>query len=141
MKKELLARGTPEDVERAEKLRTPFQGGDRQCVSHSLQYLIFTNLTSSLPNPPPHFTTLNPLTANISNTKRNLNSDDGAYSWKHLFAKSIIRPFALFASEPIIQLLGAYMAFIYGILYLVLTTIPSIYQGEGSIYGEKVRFR
>ena len=33
MKKELLARGTPEDVERAEKLRTPFQGGDRQFVS------------------------------------------------------------------------------------------------------------
>ncbi|KLO06430.1 MFS polyamine transporter [Schizopora paradoxa] len=87
MKKELFARGTPEDMERAEKLRTPFQGGDRH--------------------------------------------------WKHLFAKSIIRPFALFAREPIIQLLGAYMAFIYGILYLVLTTIPSIYQGGGSIYGEK----
>ncbi|KLO07248.1 MFS polyamine transporter [Schizopora paradoxa] len=56
-----------------------------------------------------------------------------ARHWSHLFAKSIIRPFALFICEPIIQLLGIYMAFIYGTIYLVLTTLPSIYQGT---YGE-----
>lgn len=37
--------------------------------------------------------------------------------WKRIFAKSLIRPFALFSCEPILQLLGVYMAFIYGLLY------------------------
>ena len=39
------------------------------------------------------------------------------YSWKHIFAKALTRPFLLFAREPIIQLLGVYMAFIYGTMY------------------------
>jgi len=67
-------------------------------------------------------------------------------SWKNIISKALIRPFALFAREPIIQLLGIYMAFIYGLLYCVsflaswivcipnvipvfLTTIPSIFAG------------
>ncbi|KAL6301413.1 MFS polyamine transporter [Sparassis latifolia] len=48
--------------------------------------------------------------------------------WKRLFAKSLFRPFILFAQEPIIQLLGIYLAFVYGTVYLVLTTIPDIFQ-------------
>ena len=62
-----------------------------------------------------------------------------------MFSKALIRPFKLFASEPIIQLLGLYMAFIYGIFYrkpslllskthilripwtVFLTTMPSIF--------------
>ncbi|THH06070.1 hypothetical protein EW145_g4340 [Phellinidium pouzarii] len=56
-------------------------------------------------------------------------------SWKQIMSKAIVRPFALFAHEPIIQLLGVYMAFVYGLIYLILTTIPSIFQG---IYGESV---
>lgn len=39
------------------------------------------------------------------------------FSWKVIFKKALTRPFALFAHEPIIQLLGLYMAFIYGTLY------------------------
>ena len=31
--------------------------------------------------------------------------------------KSLVRPFELFAQEPIIQLLGVYMAYLYGVLY------------------------
>ena len=31
--------------------------------------------------------------------------------------KALVRPFALFVREPIVQLLGIYMAFIYGTLY------------------------
>ncbi|KAG1839999.1 MFS polyamine transporter [Suillus subalutaceus] len=52
-------------------------------------------------------------------------------SWRTIMAKSLSRPFALFAHEPIVQLLGVYMAYIYGSLYLsvFLTTIPSIFQG------------
>ncbi|KAF8800056.1 MFS polyamine transporter [Phlegmacium glaucopus] len=48
-------------------------------------------------------------------------------SWKGIFARSLIRPFQLFAQEPIIQLLGIYMAFIYGLFYLFLTTMPTIF--------------
>ncbi|KAG2137983.1 major facilitator superfamily domain-containing protein [Suillus clintonianus] len=50
-------------------------------------------------------------------------------SWRTIMTKSLSRPFALFAHEPIVQLLGIYMAYLYGLLYLFLTTIPSIFQG------------
>ncbi|KAL0070749.1 hypothetical protein AAF712_001970 [Marasmius tenuissimus] len=45
----------------------------------------------------------------------------GAFIWK-----SVIRPFELTIQEPIIQAVGAYMTFLYGLVYLVLTTIPDI---------------
>lgn len=54
--------------------------------------------------------------------------------WKRIFAKALVRPFALFAYEPIVQLLGVYMAFVYGVMYLFLTTMPTIF---GVIYQEK----
>ncbi|KAM5541894.1 hypothetical protein V8D89_004623 [Ganoderma adspersum] len=47
--------------------------------------------------------------------------------YKQLFFVSICRPFIMSAQEPIIQLLGAYLAFVYGVIYLVLTTIPPIF--------------
>ncbi|KAG1814356.1 major facilitator superfamily domain-containing protein [Suillus subaureus] len=49
--------------------------------------------------------------------------------WRTIMAKSLSRPFALFVHEPIVQLLGVYMAYQYGLLYLFLTTIPSIFRG------------
>lgn len=47
-------------------------------------------------------------------------------SWRFIFAKALIRPFALFVREPIIQLIGIYMAFIYGIFYRTSSTIIMI---------------
>jgi hypothetical protein len=38
-------------------------------------------------------------------------------SWKAIFIKALVRPFKLFICEPIVQLLGVYMAFVYGLLY------------------------
>ena len=38
-------------------------------------------------------------------------------SWKVIFSKALLRPFKLFIYEPIMQLLGLYLAFIYGVLY------------------------
>ncbi|KAL4244382.1 MFS transporter superfamily protein [Abortiporus biennis] len=55
--------------------------------------------------------------------------------WKIILKKALTRPFQLFYYEPIIQLLGLYMAFIYGLLYLFLTTMPSIFEG---VYQERV---
>ena len=38
-------------------------------------------------------------------------------SWKVIMRKALVRPFKLFIFEPIVQLLGLYMAFLYGCLY------------------------
>ncbi|KAJ7737217.1 hypothetical protein B0H14DRAFT_2408198 [Mycena olivaceomarginata] len=48
---------------------------------------------------------------------------------------ALTRPFAIFYHEPIVQLLGAYMAFVYGIFYLFVTSMPLMFQGT---YGESV---
>ncbi|RPD55141.1 MFS polyamine transporter [Lentinus tigrinus ALCF2SS1-7] len=55
--------------------------------------------------------------------------------WRHIVQKALFRPFMLFVREPIIQLLGTYMAFVYGTLYLFLTTLPTIFQG---VYRESI---
>ncbi|KAL0581256.1 hypothetical protein V5O48_000739 [Marasmius crinis-equi] len=60
---------------------------------------------------------------------------DGEHrKWRAIFAKAMTRPFVLFAREPIIQVIGIYMAYIYGIFYLFLTTLPGIFQGT---YGQQ----
>ncbi|KAG2060985.1 MFS general substrate transporter [Suillus hirtellus] len=46
-----------------------------------------------------------------------------------IMAKSLSHPFVLFAHELIMQLLGVYMAYLYGTLYLFLMIMPSIFQG------------
>ncbi|KAH8077750.1 MFS polyamine transporter [Cristinia sonorae] len=49
--------------------------------------------------------------------------------WKVLIKTALIRPFVLFFLEPIMQILGVYMAFIYGLFYIFLTTMPTIFEG------------
>ena len=39
------------------------------------------------------------------------------FSWQAVMIKALVRPFALSAQEPIIQLLGLYMAYLYGTFY------------------------
>ncbi len=50
-------------------------------------------------------------------------------SWKAIFSKGLVRPIKLFIYEPIVQLLGLYMAFVYGLLYCMhhnlLSCMPS----------------
>jgi hypothetical protein len=73
-------------------------------------------------------------------------------SWKRIFAKALIRPFAMLAREPIIQVIALYMAFTYGLFYsaltlqkkkkknfdqtvvVFLTTMPFIF---GGVYGQR----
>jgi hypothetical protein len=38
-------------------------------------------------------------------------------SWGAMFNKGLIRPFGMLIHEPIVQLLGLYMAYVYGLLY------------------------
>lgn len=48
---------------------------------------------------------------------------------------SLIRPFRLLGTQIIIQVLALYMAYLYGLMYLVLSTFPSVWQG---VYHESV---
>jgi len=47
-------------------------------------------------------------------------------SWGAIFSKGLIRPFKLLVYEPIVQLLGLYMAYVYGILYCTHLRVSSI---------------
>ncbi|KAF8624243.1 hypothetical protein AX15_005973 [Amanita polypyramis BW_CC] len=60
---------------------------------------------------------------------------DDSRSWKQIFAHALVRPFAMLALEPIIQLIALYMAFVYGLLYIFLTSLPSIFL---NVYHESV---
>ncbi|KAJ9611316.1 hypothetical protein H2200_004500 [Cladophialophora chaetospira] len=48
---------------------------------------------------------------------------------------SLVRPFRLLGTQPIIQALALYMAYLYGLMYLVLSTFPSVWE---NVYGENV---
>ncbi|KAF9269443.1 MFS polyamine transporter [Marasmius fiardii PR-910] len=45
-----------------------------------------------------------------------------------IVSKALSRPFMLFIREPILQLFGLYLSFIYGTFYIFVTTIPSTFQ-------------
>ncbi|RFU29474.1 hypothetical protein B7463_g6870, partial [Scytalidium lignicola] len=48
---------------------------------------------------------------------------------------SLIRPFKLLGTQIIVQVLAVYMAYLYGLMYLVLSTFPTLWEVE---YGESV---
>ncbi|KAF7312747.1 MFS polyamine transporter [Mycena indigotica] len=50
-------------------------------------------------------------------------------TWKTIIYIAVTRPVIMFYHEPILQLLGIYMAFIYGLFYLFLTSMPLMFQG------------
>lgn len=72
-------------------------------------------------------------------------------SWKAILSKALVRPYKMFIFEPIVQLLGIYMAFVYGLLYCMcpdpshaytilyisvfITTMPTIFQ---DVYHDRV---
>ncbi|RDB16595.1 Efflux pump vrtL [Hypsizygus marmoreus] len=60
---------------------------------------------------------------------RTVYEEKGERSWSQIFSKALTRPFLIFGRESIAQLLGIYMAFIYGVFYLFLTNIPGIFEG------------
>ncbi|GLI74821.1 hypothetical protein PoHVEF18_003069 [Penicillium ochrochloron] len=50
---------------------------------------------------------------------------------------SLIRPFRLLLTQSIVQVVACYMAYIYGIMYLVLSTFPSLWTGK-EYYNESI---
>ena len=49
--------------------------------------------------------------------------------------RSLVRPFILLGTQPIVQALAVYMAYLYGLTYLVLSTFPGLWDTQ---YGESV---
>ncbi|OGE55893.1 hypothetical protein PENARI_c003G08600 [Penicillium arizonense] len=50
---------------------------------------------------------------------------------------SLVRPFKLLLTQPIVQVLALFMAYIYGIMYLVLSTFPSLWTSP-EYYNESI---
>lgn len=48
---------------------------------------------------------------------------------------SLVRPFRLLGTQPIIQVLTLYMAYIYGLMYIMLSTFPDLWT-DPKYYGE-----
>ncbi|OCL08870.1 MFS general substrate transporter [Glonium stellatum] len=46
-----------------------------------------------------------------------------------------IRPFRLLATQPIVQVIAVYMAYLFGLFYLILSTFPNVWE---DVYGENV---
>lgn len=53
----------------------------------------------------------------------------------NVIRSSLIRPFRLLGTQIIIQTLAVYMAYLYGVLYLMLSTFPSVWE---DVYHESV---
>ena len=56
--------------------------------------------------------------------------EEVSLSPKEIVEKTISRPLVMLLREPILFLITLYNAFIYGLLYLLLTAIPLIFQGK-----------
>ncbi|KZP20080.1 MFS polyamine transporter [Athelia psychrophila] len=48
-------------------------------------------------------------------------------SWKERVSNAVFRPFIMFWQEPILQVFGVYLAFLYGMVYLVIGSLTDIY--------------
>ncbi|KAL8722560.1 MAG: hypothetical protein Q9225_000955 [Loekoesia sp. 1 TL-2023] len=53
--------------------------------------------------------------------------DDPDRSLLKILQRSIVRPFRLLSTQPIVQVLAIYAAYLYGIMYLVLSTFPVLW--------------
>ena len=53
----------------------------------------------------------------------------------NVLSTNLVRAFRLLATQPIIQVISLYMAYIFGLFYLILSTYPGVWQG---VYGESI---
>lgn len=56
--------------------------------------------------------------------------DDPNHTIAQALRTTLTRPFRFLFTQPIIQILTIYMTFLYGIMYLVLSTFPTLWTGE-----------
>ena len=48
-------------------------------------------------------------------------------SFSKVLKPALVRPFILLGTQPIIQVLAVYLAYLYGVIYLVLATLPTLW--------------
>ncbi|RDK37293.1 MFS transporter [Aspergillus phoenicis ATCC 13157] len=65
----------------------------------------------------------------------NLYAHHDSVSLSHLLRLSLVRPIKLLATQPVVQVWSVYCAYIYAILYLLISSFPNVWTG---IYGESV---
>lgn len=63
--------------------------------------------------------------------------EDANRTLTSLLSTSLRRPFILIATQPIIQVLALFMAYIYGLMYLMLASFPGLWTGADH-YNESV---
>lgn len=61
------------------------------------------------------------------NTALYTDYDDASASVLRKLATASVRPFRMLLTQPIIQVLGLYMMYLYGLMYLVLSTFPTLW--------------
>ncbi|KAH7397700.1 major facilitator superfamily domain-containing protein [Cadophora sp. MPI-SDFR-AT-0126] len=50
------------------------------------------------------------------------------HTFGHILRKNLVRPFVMLATQPTIQVMAFYRAYIYGLKYLVLSTFPMVFE-------------
>lgn len=61
--------------------------------------------------------------------------DDPDKTVSRTLATAFIRPFRMLLTQPIIQVLALYMMFLYGLMYLILSTFPGLWASYGMSTG------
>ncbi|KAL6713530.1 hypothetical protein ACLMJK_008995 [Lecanora helva] len=61
--------------------------------------------------------------------------EDPQRSLANIMKHSLVRPFVMLGTQPIVQALAIYAAYLYGIMYLVLSTFPTLWE---TVYKESV---
>lgn len=64
------------------------------------------------------------------NTALHTEFEAAGHSLAPLLRTSLVRPFKLLGTQPIVQVLSLYMAYIYGLMYLVLSTFPRLWENR-----------
>jgi len=67
------------------------------------------------------------LRASTGNPHLHTNYEQRGRSVGHILLQALIRPCKLLSTQSIIQVLSAYTAYVYGLMYLVLSTFPSVW--------------
>ncbi|KAK7712942.1 hypothetical protein SLS63_012231 [Diaporthe eres] len=69
------------------------------------------------------------------NTDLHTDFDDPDKTVSKTLATAFVRPFRMLFTQPIIQVLAIYMMFLYGIMYLILSTFPGLWASYGMSTG------
>lgn len=75
------------------------------------------------------------LVKQTGNTELHTDFDDPDKTVGRTLATAIARPFRMLFTQPIIQVLALYMMYLYGLMYLVLSTFPTLWLSYGFSVG------